>query len=580
MWSYLRGGRLVLLLLLLLQLASQSAALVQPLVVNRILDALQSGGSLRSPVVLMAAAALSSILLSMVAKYALERFGHRVIFGVRQNLASCILRCRVPDLERCSAGDTLSRFASDTAVLQGALSSAVVNGVAAPLVLVVACVLMSTIDVLMLLVVLGMLLLAGVADWLCWNRLYRMTGQLQDQLGRMTGALQRILVSFRTVKAFATEDREERVLRGYAEAAYRTGTRAARIEAAADGIAKVSIELVFLVTLVLGIVRVSAGALTVPELVGFLLYVVYLRGPISIFAGAASVLSAGLAAIRRIEQLRSLPAESNGTEPVIPPGMYRPGWGSTPLLSGVRLDRAGFTYGDKQVLTDVTFHAQRGLTLLVGPSGAGKTTVLNLIERFHEVERGSILLDGVDIRQYPRQHLRRKIAYVEQDAALLGDTLRAALLYGAPDAGTTDVMATLQAVDLCEWIDSLPEGLDTPVGERGITMSGGQRQRIAIARALLRQADVLILDEATSQLDGRTERKLFRTIVAEARARTVIAVTHRLDVARDAQQVVVLDRGRVHAVGRHHELLRTSELYQQLAAGMAEKPVPRHPTTV
>lgn len=570
MWSYVRDGRLVLVLLLFLQFASQSAALVQPLVINKILGALQSGESLRSPVVLMAVAALSSIVLSMMAKYALERFGHRLTLGIRLDLVSRILRARVPDLENCSTGDTLSRFAGDTTLLQGALSSAMVNILAAPLALAVACVLMSTIDPLMLLVVLMMLVPAAVADWFCWKLLYRRTGRLQDRLGHMMGALQRVMVSFRTVKAFAVEDREEGVLRGYAEQAYRTGIEAARIEAVADGIAKVSIELVFLVALVLGIARVSAGALTVPELVAFLLYVVYLRNPISLFGGAASVLAAGLAAIRRIEQIRCLSAEVSETDTAD---------GASPHLPVVRLEGVGFTYGDRRILTDVSFEAHRGLTLLVGPSGAGKTTVLSLIERFHEVERGRILLDRTDIRRCSRRHLRHRIAYVEQDAALLGDTLRAALRYGAPDAGTTDVMAALRAVDLHEWIDSLPLGLDTPVGERGIAMSGGQRQRIAVARALLRKADVLILDEATSQLDGRTERKLFRTIVGEARIRTVIAVTHRLSVAKDARQIVVLDQGRVHAIGPHHQLLQTSELYRQLTAGTAEN-VPRHPPTV
>jgi ABC-type multidrug transport system fused ATPase/permease subunit len=192
------------------------------------------------------------------------------------------------------------------------------------------------------------------------------------------------------------------------------------------------------------------------------------------------------------------------------------------------------------------------------------------------VDRGRIRFDGVDVRHFHRDDLRRRLAYVEQESPLLGSTLRQAALYGVREASEAEIEAMLAAVGLDQWIGSLPEGLDTPVGERGVTISGGQRQRLAVARALLRKAEVLLLDEATSQLDGRSEQVLLRTIVETARARTVVAVTQRFSIAAYADRVVVLDDGRIRAVGRHEELLGKDAFYRALA-GPVELPLPAGP---
>jgi ABC-type multidrug transport system fused ATPase/permease subunit len=203
------------------------------------------------------------------------------------------------------------------------------------------------------------------------------------------------------------------------------------------------------------------------------------------------------------------------------------------------------------VLRDVSFAATQGLTVLVGPSGSGKTTLLSLVERFVDAQQGRVLLDGVDVREWDRAELRGKLAYVQQEAPLLGDTIREAALYAVPDAESVDLAAALRAVALDAWVETLPLGLDTPVGERGVSISGGQRQRLAVARALLRGADVLLLDEATSQLDTVSERTLLESVTHYARSRVVVAVTHRMAVAAEADQVVLFDADGVHVVGKH-----------------------------
>jgi ATP-binding cassette subfamily B protein len=204
-------------------------------------------------------------------------------------------------------------------------------------------------------------------------------------------------------------------------------------------------------------------------------------------------------------------------------------------------------------------------TAIVGPSGAGKTTLLALLERFYEPTCGSIRLEGADVRGLPRAALRRRIGYVEQDAPVLAGTIRENLLLGAPDADDARCLAALASVNLLDRIEQHADGLDTVVGDEGVGLSGGERQRLAIARALVTDAPLLLLDEPTASLDGRNERAMREAIRTAAVGRTVLIVAHRLATVADADQIVVLEAGRVVATGTHAELLDSSPLYRELA---------------
>jgi ATP-binding cassette subfamily B protein/ATP-binding cassette subfamily C protein len=205
-------------------------------------------------------------------------------------------------------------------------------------------------------------------------------------------------------------------------------------------------------------------------------------------------------------------------------------------------------------------------TALVGPSGAGKSTLLQLVERFYDVSAGAVRVGGVDVRDQPRTDLRRRLGYVEQDAPVLAGTLRDNLQLTVPDASEAEMLAVLDAVNLLDIVDRTPLGLDAQVGEGGVLLSGGERQRLAIARTLLAAPPILLLDEPTSNLDARNEVALREAIQTVARSRTLLIVAHRLSTVVDADQIVVLDQGRVAAVGRHDELTETSALYRELAA--------------
>jgi ATP-binding cassette subfamily C protein len=277
------------------------------------------------------------------------------------------------------------------------------------------------------------------------------------------------------------------------------------------------------------------------------------------------LLQTGSAAAARIDEVHAMGTEPAGLPAGAPVTPQEPHPPARVTFQGVR-----FSYGPgaPPVHEDLTFEVPPGTTTaLVGPSGAGKTTVFSLLERFYRPDRGRILLDGEDIADRPLTRLRALIGYVEQDAPILSGTLRDNLLLNAPEADEAQVHDILRRTRLDSLVARLPDGLDTPVGHRGSTLSGGERQRVAIARALLRRPRLLLLDEATSQLDAANEAALHETLADIGRTTTVMVIAHRLSTVTRADQILLLESGRVRAAGTHERLLTTDALYRRLAAG-------------
>jgi ATP-binding cassette subfamily B protein/ATP-binding cassette subfamily C protein len=375
----------------------------------------------------------------------------------------------------------------------------------------------------------------------------------------MTSAVERALTAARTIRASRAEDREAAAVAGSAGEAYAAGMRVARLQALVEPASTAAIQGAFLLVLGVGGARVAAGAITVGTLVAFVLFLFFLVMPLGQALHAYTQLQTGLGALQRIEEILDLPGETAGDRPV---ARVAP-----PDAPAVAFEAVTFGYpGGEPVLRDVSFAVPPGGRIaLVGPSGAGKSTVLALIERFYDVSAGAIRVDGVDVRDLPRDALRARLGYVEQEAPVLAGTLRDNLLLTAPDADDERLMAALEQVNLRGLARRSPEGLDVQVGEGGVLLSGGERQRLAIARTLLTGAPILLLDEPTSNLDARNEAALRRAVAAAADRRTLIVVAHRLSTVVDSDEIVVLDQGRVAAVGPHDRLLESSPLYRELA---------------
>ncbi len=559
LWPYVRPHRRALVLAAVLGLLGAAAGLAQPLAAREVIEALGADRSLTGPLVLLGLLVIASAIVGAAHLWVLERTAQRIVLRARLSLTGRLLRLRMPELDRLSPGDLVARATSDTTLLGEVTSTGMVQLFSGTVTLLGAVVLMAVVDVPLLLVTLLVLVAIGGAIGFVMPAIARATERAQAAVGDMGSVLERALGAIRTVKASGAEEREAAAVAAAAERAYAQGLVNARYQSIVGTSTGLVIQVAFLAVLGVGGARVATGALPVGDLIAFLLYLFYLTEPVAGIAQGATQLQAGLAAVRRLDDMHALPVEDDGGTP------HRAA-ADGPL---VVFDDVAFRYRETgpPVLDDVSFSVpDRGLVALVGPSGAGKTTLFALLERFYDPSAGAITLAGRDLADWPRAELRAAIAYVEQEAPVLSGTLRENLLYAAPEATPAELAAALAATRLEALVASIPGGLDADVGSRGSTLSGGERQRIAIARALLRRPRLLLLDEASSQLDAVNEQALRDAVAAAAADRAVIAIAHRLSTVVAADHIVVLDGGRVRAAGTHRELVDGDELYRELAA--------------
>lgn len=560
LYRYFRPHRWVVALGALCTLIGAATGLAQPLAAKALVDRLGSDDSIAGIILLLTALVVIGTAIESVGAYVLERTAESVVLAARRTLIGRLLRLRLPEVERTQPGDLMSRITSDTTLLRAVTTQSVVSAVAGGLTFVATIVMMGLMDIVLLGVTLAVIVLIGGAVALVMPKIARATERAQEAVGAISTALERAFGAFRTLKASGAEERETAAVRAAAQEAWRHGVRSAKWQAVAWSSVGFAVQISFLAVLGIGGARVASGAISVSTLVAFLLFLFYLIDPVSRLVEGVSQYQVGSAAIARIVRAERLETEDL-TEPAADAGRSGP--------AAVAFEDVTFRYRDTlpYVHHGVSFDIPGpGMTAFVGPSGAGKTTVFGLLERFYDATGGRVLVDGRDVREWPLAELRSVIGYVEQDAPVLAGTLRENLLFGAPGATDEAIRDVLVRARLDTLVDRLPDGLETLVGHRGSQLSGGERQRVAIARALLRAPRLLLLDEATSQLDAVNELAL-RDVVAEvSREVTVLVVAHRLSTVTLADRIVVMDAGRVRASGTHEELVAADPLYGELAA--------------
>ncbi|WP_369192855.1 ABC transporter ATP-binding protein [Streptomyces djakartensis] len=559
--GYVRPHRWSLLTGAVLSLVTGATGLLLPLVARGLIDDLSHERAITGALLAMSALVITNAALGALGSYVLQRTAESVVLGARRALSSYLLRLRVAAVDRSEPGDLMARITSDTTLLRSVTTNSLVGLGTGGLTLVATVVMMGLVDAVLLGVTLAVILGAGVVLGVIVPRINKASRQAQDAIGVMGASLERTLGALRTVKASGAEHREEVTLHEAARESWRQSVRAAKWSAAAGNTAGLAMQIAFITVLAVGGARVATGAVDVGTLVAFLLYVFYLMSPIQQVVGAVTQYQTGAAALTRIQEALRLPAEPAAAPAPLPGPDTRP--------AAVAFEDVRFRYADDLPLVHhgVTFTVPaQGMTAFVGPSGAGKTTVFSLIERFYDPCSGVITLDGRELDDWELPRLRAAIGYVEQDAPVLSGSLRDNLLLGNPHADEDALARVLKTTRLDGLVTRLPDGLDTLVGHRGTKLSGGERQRVAIARALLRHPRLLLLDEATSQLDAVNEAALRDTVADVARTTTVLVVAHRLSTVTMADRIVVMDAGRVRAVGTHRELVTADPLYAELAA--------------
>jgi subfamily B ATP-binding cassette protein MsbA len=551
-------------------LASASIALAFPQFVRRLLDAAfisaDPGLLNRIAVGLLILFAIQAVL-NFIQVYLLTSTSELVIARLREDLFAHLVRLSPGFFTERRTGELTSRLSADTTVLQTVLSYNLSEFARQTLFLIGGILLLTLTDSRLTATTLAVVPLVVGAAFVFGRALRRASTGVQDRIAEANGTADEAFSQIRTVQSYTAEAEEVRRYGSHLHQVIDAALRRARIRGTFFGILTFCGFGGVVAVLWQGGRQVLAGSLTAGALVSFLLYALYVAGAVGSLASLFGAYQEAVGAARRVFDL--LEAESSVKDPIKPLHLARP------LRGEIVMDDVAFHYNPAlpEVLHGVSLRINAGeVVALVGPSGAGKTTIASLLPRFWDVTGGRITFDGIDIRDLSLKELRAAIGIVPQEPTLFSGTIRENIAYaGIDDDGSRPteeaIQAAAKAAHAVEFIDRLPEGFDTRVGERGVKLSGGQRQRIAIARVFLKDPALVILDEATSSLDSESERLVEKAMEDLLRARSTLIIAHRLSTVLRADRLVVIDRGMIVEEGRHQELLASEGVYSRLYRG-------------
>ncbi|MCJ1765806.1 ABC transporter ATP-binding protein [Mammaliicoccus sciuri] len=537
-----------------LSILGSLSGLLVPLFTGKLVDTFNAENLDLRMVWLFIGVFLVNAVLSGIGTYLLSKIGEKTIYSIREKLWKHLINLKMSFFDKNESGQLMSRITDDTNVINLFISEKAPSVLPSLLTLIGSIVMLFILDwqmtlmtFLILPIFIGIMVPLG-------RKMGKISKDTQTAISRFSGILGRVLTEMKLVKVTTSEEKELEKTKGTLLGIYDLGLKEAKIRAIISPLSGVIMTLTVAVILGFGGIRVSSGAITAGTLVAMIFYVVQLSAPILNFSMFLTDYKKAVGASERIYEIYQEEAEKRGDDYNQPITNHQ----------DITFDNVSFGYEDNPVIKDLSLSIRSGeVTAFVGPSGSGKSTLFSLIERLYPIDHGQILYGNQPIDDISLKYWRQKIGYVMQSNAMMSGTIRDNLTYGVYSDVDEETLIHYTKMARCyDFIMAFPQGFDTEIGERGTKLSGGQRQRIDIARSFIKNPDILLLDEATANLDSESEFYIQQALNELMKDRTTIVIAHRLATIKKANQIVFLDKGEITGVGTHQELLASHDKYR------------------